>query len=60
MPLFATSRESLGKARATAHAMRGLAKASQPLPESILSRKMVFERQGREAIRKGFDEPPKK
>ena len=44
-------------ARTTSHAMRGLAKASQPLPELISSRKLVFERQDSEAIRKGFDAP---
>ena len=47
-------------ARTTRHAMHGLARASQPLPELVSSRKMVFERQDREAIRKEFDEPPKK
>jgi hypothetical protein len=45
-------------ARTTRHAMHGLARASQPLPELVSSRKMVFERQDSEAIRKGFDAPP--
>jgi hypothetical protein len=44
-------------ARTTKHAMQGLAKASQPLPELVSKRKMVFERQDSEAIRKGFEAP---
>jgi hypothetical protein len=46
-------------ARTTSHAMKGLAKASQPLPELISNRKMTFDPHDSEAMRKGFETPPK-
>jgi len=46
-------------ARTTSHAMKGLAKASEPLPDLISARKMTFDRHDSEAMRKGFETPPK-